>query len=75
MIFEQEDTFADASQRLHNLIVAHFIDYPLEDLILDAMPVRRQSDGTVLATAILAYPRGQSERTVGCMYPRVTELA
>ena len=75
MRVDQADDLAKANQRLAELIFENFRDYELTDLILDALPVKRESDGKAIATAIFAYPRGQSQRSVGCMYPRVTELA
>lgn len=75
MIVDQTDDLAQANARLGELIFEHFRDYTLDDLIFDALPVRRQSDGKAVATAVFAYPRGHSERSVGCMYPPVTELA
>ena len=75
MRVDQANDFAQATLKLSELIIQNFRDYPLGDLVFDAQPVKRSSDGKRIATAVFAYPRGHSERSVACMYPRVEELA
>lgn len=67
--------YAQACLKLAELICERFGGYDPDILIVDALPVRRTSDGKRIATAVVAYPPNHSERAVGCMWPPVTELA
>lgn len=64
-----------ANLKLAEMIAADFRDYVYDDLVFGALPVTLSPDGKRIATAVFAYPRGDVERTVGCVWPPVSEMS
>ena len=70
----ETDSYSDACLKLAELIRERFVGVYPEEIVFEAMPVRRSSDDKRIATAVVAYPKGRSDEAIACLW-RVTEHA
>jgi hypothetical protein len=70
----ETESYGEACLKLAEFIRERFVGVYPEEIVLDAMPVRRTSDDKRIATAVVAYPRGRSDEAIACLW-RVKEHA
>jgi hypothetical protein len=70
----ETESYSDACLKLGELIRERFAGVYPDDIVFEAMPVRRSSDDKRIATAVVAYPKGRSDEAIACLW-RVTEHA